>query len=67
MGAYEAIDKLCAVTTMLSDLVREQAAIIAQADIPDETKEILAKKRDAVDKELDVIEYGLRKVRWEHG
>lgn len=67
MGAYEAIDKLCAVITMLSDLAREQAAIIAQADIPDETKEILAKKRDAVDKELDVIEYGLRKVRWEHG
>ena len=67
MGAYEAMDKLCAVTTMLSDLAREQAAIIAQADIPDETKEILAKKRDAVDKELDVIEYGLRKVRWEHG
>lgn len=29
MGAYEAIDKLCAVTTMLSDLAREQAAIIA--------------------------------------
>ena len=63
MGAYEAIDKLCAVTTMLSDLAREQSAIIAQAEIPDETKEILAKKRDAVDKELDVIEYGLRKVR----
>ena len=34
MGAYEAIDKLCAVTTMLSDLAREQSAIIAQADIP---------------------------------
>ena len=63
MGLYEAIDKLCAVTSMLADLVKEQAAIIAQADIPDETKEALEKKRDAVDKELDIVEYGLRKVR----
>lgn len=63
MGAYEAIDKMCSVTTMLADLVREQAAIIAQADIPDETKELLEQKRDDVDKELDIIEYGLRKVR----
>lgn len=63
MGEYEAIDRLCGVTTMLADLVREQAAIIAQADIPEETKQIIAKKRSAADKELDIIEYGLRKVR----
>ncbi len=63
MGLYEVIDKLCSVTTMLADLVREQAAVIAQADIPDETKEVLANKMDAAYEELDVIEYGLRKVR----
>lgn len=63
VGLYETIDKMCGVTTMLADLVREQAAIIAQADIPDETKELLAEKRDATYEELDVIEYGLRKVR----
>ncbi len=62
-GWYEMIDRMCGVTTMLADLVREQAAIIAQADIPDETKEVLAKKRDAVYDELDIIEYGLRKER----
>lgn len=48
---------------MLADLVREQASIIAQADIPDETKEVLAKKRDAAYKELDIMEYSLREVR----
>lgn len=63
MGLYESLDRMCSVTTTLADLVREQAAIIAQADIPDETKELLEQKKDAVDKELDIIEYGLRKVR----
>lgn len=63
VGLYEMIDRMCGVTTMLADLVREQAAIIAQADIPDETKEIIAKKRDAAYEELDVIEYGLREAR----
>jgi len=61
MGDYEMIDKLCGVTTMLSDIVKEQAAIIAQADIPDSVKESLEEKRSAADLELDVIEYGLRR------
>lgn len=63
MGVYEMLDRMCGITTMLADLVREQASIIAQADIPDETKEVLAKKRDAADKELDIMEYSLREVR----
>lgn len=61
MGEYEMIDRLCGVTTMLADLVREQAAIIAQADIPEETKQLIAKKRDATDEELDILEYHLRR------
>ncbi len=63
MGVYEMLDRMCSITTMLADLVREQASIIAQADIPDETKEVLAKKRDAAYKELDIMEYSLREVR----
>lgn len=61
MGEYEMIDRLCGVTTMLADLVREQAAIIAQADIPEETKQLIAEKRDATDEELDILEYHLRR------
>lgn len=61
MGEYEMIDRLCGVTTMLADLVREQAAIIAQADIPEETKHLIAEKRDATDEELDILEYHLRR------
>lgn len=61
MEDYELIDRLCGVTTMLADIVKEQAAIIEQADIPDSVKEALKQKRDAADSELDVIEYGLRR------
>lgn len=61
MGDYELIDRLCGVTTMLADIVKEQAAIIAQADMPDSVKEALEKKRDSADLELDVIEYNLRR------
>lgn len=63
LSLYEMVDRMCGITTMLADLVREQASVIAQADIPDETKEVIAKKRDAAYEELDIIEYGLRKAR----
>lgn len=55
MGEYEAIDRLCSITTMLSDIVREQAAIIEQADIPESTKDVLKRKRDTANSELDAV------------
>lgn len=58
MGAYEAVDRLCDVAVMLAELVREQAAVIAQADIPDEAKSQLAGKRETAGKELDAIQNG---------
>lgn len=61
MGDYELIEKLCEVTTTLADIVREQAAIIAQTDIPDSAKEALEKKRNMADSELDAIGYGIRR------
>lgn len=60
MGQYEIIDRLCGVTTELSDLVKKQAEIIAQCDIPDELNEELDAMREKADKDLDVIEYKLR-------
>lgn len=62
MRQFEIIDRLCGVTTMLADLVREQASIIAQADLPDETKEALAQRRKKADDELDALEYGMRHI-----
>lgn len=56
------IDRLCSVTMLLSDLVRKQAAVIMQADIPDETKEALETERKPIDDELDQLEYNMRRL-----
>lgn len=58
---FDVIDMMCEVTTMLSDIVREQAYILEQADIPDELKEGLRAMRDDADAKLDNIEYKLRR------
>lgn len=55
MGEYELVERLCGVTAVLADVVKEQAAIIAQADIPDSTKVELEQRRKAVYSELDII------------
>lgn len=60
MGNYEAIDRLCGVTTMLADLVREQAALLEMADLPEETLVALREKRAKASGELDILEYSLR-------
>lgn len=63
MGQYEIIDRLCEVTTLLSEIVRKQAEAIAQSDISVEVKKELEKMRTDADERLDVIEYKLRKFR----
>lgn len=59
---YELIDRLCGVTTQLADLVRKQAAVIMQADIPDETMEALEAERQPIDDEMDQLEYRMRRM-----
>lgn len=61
-GAFELIDRLCEVTTQLADLVRKQAAIIMQSDIPEETKKELEAERKPIDDELDLFEYKMRRM-----
>lgn len=63
MGQYEIIDRLCEVTTLLSEIVRKQAEAIVQSDISVEVKNELEKMRTDADERLDVIEYKLRKFR----
>lgn len=64
---FETIDRLCSVTTLLADLVRDQAAIIAQCDIPEETRKEYDRRKDEIDTELDLLEYRLRRSRQEGG
>lgn len=67
MTNLEIIDNLCMVTTQLSDIVRKQAIVIEQSDIADAVKEELRQLRNETDDQLDLIEYGCRRLIKERG
>ena len=56
MGVYEIIEKLCAVTRLQADIIRQQAEVIAQAEIVDELAAGLADKRETAVEALAAIE-----------
>ena len=58
MSDLEIIDKLCEVTTLQNDIIREQTMIIRQHEIID----IFEKERDDANNMLDVIELELRNI-----
>jgi hypothetical protein len=62
MGSFEIIDRLCAVTSVLSDIVRKQAEIVEQADVSEKVKQELRGMRKRADDELDLIEYRQRRI-----
>ena len=63
MSNLELIGRLCAVTTKLADIVREQALYIEQHHtVDDEAARLLEEKRIAADEELDLIEIELRPI-----
>lgn len=64
---YETIDRLCSVTTLLADLVRDQAALLAQCDIPEDARKEYERRKDEIDTDLDILEYRLRRSRQEGG
>lgn len=66
MSLIQIIDKLCHVTTVLSELVREQSNIIAQSDLclldDEEGGNRIAELQQKADDELDEIEMALRRI-----
>lgn len=56
MGVYEIIEKLCAVTRLQADIIRQQAEVIAQAEIADELAAELSDKRETAAAALAAIE-----------
>lgn len=64
---YETIDRLCSVTTLLTELVRDQAALIAQCDVPEDVRKEYDRRKDEIDTEFDLLEYRLRRSRREGG
>lgn len=62
MGSFEIIDRLCSVTSILSDIVQKQAEIVEQADISEKVKSELREMRKHADDELELIEYKQRRI-----
>ena len=61
-GPLEVIDGLCKVTEELAGIVKKQAEVLAQADIPEELAKELQEERDRADNALDVLEYKMRRM-----
>ena len=62
MGTLEIIDRLCAVTSLLAEIVKEQTIAIAQSEIAEEVKAELMEKQNKADEELDLLEYKMRRL-----
>ena len=60
MSLFEIIERLCAVTHLQADIIKEQAEVIAQAEISDKIAAELSEKRETAVAALAVIdeEYG---------
>lgn len=57
----ELIDRLCAVNTLLTEIVKEQAEIIAQNDIDVNSQKKFLDKTKKAEQENDLIEAALRR------
>lgn len=63
MSNLELIDRLCAVTSELSRIVREQAYFIENClSVDAESRKHFAALREKAEAELDLIEYELRPI-----
>lgn len=66
MSLIEIIDKLCHVTTVLSELVREQSNVMAQSGVVlmdnGSDGNAISKLQAQADEEIDKIELALRKI-----
>ncbi len=66
MSLIQIIDKLCHVTTVLSDLVREQSNIMVQSGVVlmdnGSGENAISRLQEQADTELDEIEMALRKI-----
>lgn len=62
MTSYELINELCCITEILMEVVKEQAGIIAQTDVPEETKYNLEKKIEEISSDMNTMEYSLRRI-----
>ena len=61
MSPLEIISRLCDVTENLSSIVKKQQTIIEQSKIEEAVKAELRQDIKETDREMDVLEYGMRR------
>ena len=62
MTTLEIISRLCGITTDLSEIVRKQQETIERSKVEEAVKEELRQMVDGAERELDVMEYHLRRI-----
>ena len=62
MTTLEIISRLCGITTDLSEIVRKQQETIERLKVEEAVKEELRQMVDGAERELDVMEYHLRRI-----
>ena len=62
MTTLEMISRLRGITTELSEIVRKQQETIERSKIEEAVKEELRQMVDGAERELDVMEYHLRRI-----
>ena len=62
MTTLEIISRLCSITTGLSEIVRKQQETIERSKVEEAVKEELRQMVDGAERELDVMEYHLRRI-----
>lgn len=59
---YRIIEELSAIVNKLLEIVKEQSKLLEMADIPQDTVQKLSDKKKDIDKELDLVEYRIRRL-----
>ena len=62
MTTLEIISRLCGITTDLSEIVKKQQETIERSKVEEAVKEELRQMVDGAERELDVMEYHLRRI-----
>lgn len=62
MTTLEIISRLCDITTELSEIVRKQQKTIERSKVEEEVKGELRQMVGGAERELDVMEYHLRRI-----
>lgn len=62
MSSLEIISRLCEVTNTLADIVKKQQIAIERSKIEEAVKEELRQQVKETDRELDVLEYRMRRL-----